>query len=184
MIQFLLKRIMQAALVMFIISMFCFSIQDTLGDPTREMAAMSMSDEERENLRDEMGLNDSLMVQYGRFVTRAFHEGAGLLGFRRSSDDELDVAEFLFYALEVLLHGGDFVFTNAPVSVGGRGVTGEDRANTNLGGKGGGRFPCGRGLPTDLIGRQHQSAHRSGSQELPTRAILAHDPHPPEDVTI
>ena len=47
MIQFLLKRILQAALVMFIISMFCFSIQDTLGDPTREMAAMSMSDEER-----------------------------------------------------------------------------------------------------------------------------------------
>ena len=68
MIQFLLKRILQAGLVMLIISLFCFSIQDTLGDPKREMAAMSMSDAERENLRDEMGLNDPLMVQYGRFL--------------------------------------------------------------------------------------------------------------------
>ena len=50
--QLLIKRVLQAALVMFIISMFCFSIQDTLGDPTRELAAMSMSAVERENLRD------------------------------------------------------------------------------------------------------------------------------------
>ena len=77
MIQFLIKRVLQAALVMFIISMFCFSIQDSLGDPTREMAAMSMSDAERENLRDEMGLNDSLLVQYGRFVGRALKGDLG-----------------------------------------------------------------------------------------------------------
>ena len=77
MIQFLLKRILQAAMVMFIISLFCFSIQDTLGDPTREMAAMSMSDKERENLRDEMGLNDPLLMQYGRFVGRALQGDLG-----------------------------------------------------------------------------------------------------------
>jgi peptide/nickel transport system permease protein len=43
MIQFLLKRVIQAAPVMFIISMFCFSIQDTLDNPTREFAAQSMA---------------------------------------------------------------------------------------------------------------------------------------------
>jgi peptide/nickel transport system permease protein len=68
MAQFLLKRLFQVMLVMFIISAFCFGIQDSLGDPTRELAAMSMSDEERENLRDTLGLNDPLLVQYGRFV--------------------------------------------------------------------------------------------------------------------
>jgi peptide/nickel transport system permease protein len=77
MIRFLIMRVLQAALVMLIISMFCFSIQDSLGDPTREMAAMSMSDAERENLRDEMGLNDSLPVQYGRFVSRALQGDLG-----------------------------------------------------------------------------------------------------------
>ena len=77
MIQFLAKRVLQAALVMLIISMFCFSIQGSLGDPTREMAAMSMSDAERENLRDVMGLNDPLPVQYLRFVKRALQGDLG-----------------------------------------------------------------------------------------------------------
>ena len=77
MIQFLLKRIFQAALVMFIISLFCFSIQDTLGDPTRELAAMSMSDAERENLRDSLGLNDPMLVQYGRFIGGALKGDLG-----------------------------------------------------------------------------------------------------------
>lgn len=77
MTQFLLKRLLQAALVMFVISLFCFSIQDTLGDPTRELAAMSMSAEERANLRENLGLNDPLWVQYGRFVGRALQGDLG-----------------------------------------------------------------------------------------------------------
>ena len=77
MLQFLLKRTLQAILVMFIISIFCFSIQDSLGDPTRELAAMSMSNAERENLRDALGLNDPLYVQYGRFVGRAVQGDLG-----------------------------------------------------------------------------------------------------------
>jgi peptide/nickel transport system permease protein len=77
MLQFLLKRVLQAGIVMFVISLFCFSIQDTLGDPTRELAAQSMSAEERENLRDSLGLNDPLLVQYGRFVKRALQGDLG-----------------------------------------------------------------------------------------------------------
>jgi peptide/nickel transport system permease protein len=77
MTQFLLKRILQAALVMFIISLFCFSIQGTLGDPTRELAAQSMSAAERENLRDSLGLNDPLMLQFGRFLKRAVQGDLG-----------------------------------------------------------------------------------------------------------
>ncbi|MDH3634549.1 MAG: ABC transporter permease [Gammaproteobacteria bacterium] len=77
MIQFLLRRVLQAAIVMLIISLFCFSIQDTLGDPTRELAAMSMSEVERANLRESLGLNDPLLVQYGRFITRALQGDLG-----------------------------------------------------------------------------------------------------------
>ena len=77
MFNFLLKRTLQAILVMFIISIFCFSIQDSLGDPTRELAAMSMSVAERENLRESLGLNDPLFVQYGRFVGRAIQGDLG-----------------------------------------------------------------------------------------------------------
>ncbi len=77
MTQFLLKRILQAALVMFIISLFCFSIQGTLGDPTRELAAQSMSAAERANLRESLGLNDPMMVQFGRFLKRALQGDLG-----------------------------------------------------------------------------------------------------------
>jgi peptide/nickel transport system permease protein len=69
--QFLLKRAVQAFVVMFFISVFCFLVQDSLGDPIREMAAQSMSEKEREILRESMGLNDPLLTQYGRFAGRA-----------------------------------------------------------------------------------------------------------------
>jgi peptide/nickel transport system permease protein len=62
---------------MLIISMLCFSIQGSLGDPTREMAAMSMSDEERDELKTQLGLNESLPVQYFRFVGRAIQGDLG-----------------------------------------------------------------------------------------------------------
>ena len=77
MFQFLIKRAIQAFVVMFIISIFCFLVQDSLGDPIREMAAQSMSEAERETLRESMGLNDPLLVQYGRFAGRALKGDLG-----------------------------------------------------------------------------------------------------------
>ena len=77
MFQFLIKRALQAFVVMFIISIFCFLVQDSLGDPTRELAAMSMSNAERADLRESLGLNDPLLVQYGRFAGRALKGDLG-----------------------------------------------------------------------------------------------------------
>ena len=77
MFQFLIERALQAFVVMFIISIYCFLVQDSLGDPTRELAAMSMSDAERLDLKESLGLNDSLLVQYGRFAGRALKGDLG-----------------------------------------------------------------------------------------------------------
>ena len=77
MFQFLVKRTLQAFVVMFIISIFCFLVQDSLGDPTRELAAMSMSNADRADLRESLGLNDPLLVQYGRFAGRALQGDLG-----------------------------------------------------------------------------------------------------------
>ena len=101
---------------MFIISMFCFSIQDTLGDPTREMAAMSMSDEERENLRDEMGLNDSLMVQYGRFVGRALQGDLGTSYFFK--EPTLDVIMKKLPATLELVFAASFLIITISIPLG------------------------------------------------------------------
>ena len=67
MFAFLIRRLFQALVVMFVISIISFSIQDNLGDPLREMLGQSVSEEQRQAMRDEMGLNDPFFTQYGRF---------------------------------------------------------------------------------------------------------------------
>jgi len=77
MLAFLIKRLAQAIVVMFVISIISFSIQDNLGDPLREMVGQSVSEEERQALRDELGLNDPFMVQYIRFAKNALQGDLG-----------------------------------------------------------------------------------------------------------
>ena len=77
MIAFFIRRFIQATLVMLIISVIAFSIQDNLGDPLREMVGQSVSEAERQALREEMGLNDPFFVQYWRFLKKALHGDLG-----------------------------------------------------------------------------------------------------------
>ncbi len=73
MLTFLLKRLAQAVVVMFVISLVAFAIQSNLGDPLREMVGQGVSEAQREVLRNQLGLNDPFMVKYSRFLTNALH---------------------------------------------------------------------------------------------------------------
>lgn len=64
-------RAVQGAAVMLVISVIAFSVRDKLGDPLRELAGQSVSEKVREELREEMGLNDPFAVQYWRFLSGA-----------------------------------------------------------------------------------------------------------------
>ena len=77
MIAFLIRRFAQALVVMLIISLISFSIQDNLGDPLRELVGQSVSEAERQELRDEMGLNDPFLDQYWRFLKKAVQGDLG-----------------------------------------------------------------------------------------------------------
>jgi len=77
MLRFLLRRLAQAAVVMFVISLLSFSIQDNLGDPLRELVGQRVSEAERDVLREQMGLNDPFLVQYWRFLGRAVEGDLG-----------------------------------------------------------------------------------------------------------
>ena len=81
MIAFLIKRLFQAVIVMFVISLLSFSIQDNLGDPLRELVGQSVSEEQRQVLRDELGLNDPFITQYMRFAGRALQGDLGISYF-------------------------------------------------------------------------------------------------------
>ena len=63
MFAFLVRRFGQAVIVMLVISVLSFAIQDQLGDPLRELLGQSVSEEIRNQLREEMGLNDPFLVQ-------------------------------------------------------------------------------------------------------------------------
>ncbi|WP_304525655.1 ABC transporter permease [Halomonas sp. I5-271120] len=71
MIAFLIKRLFHAFLVMFVISVISFAIQDNLGDPIQQMVGQSVPESERAELREELGLNDPFFVQYLRFAKNA-----------------------------------------------------------------------------------------------------------------
>ena len=77
MLGFLVRRLWQAAMVMIVISLISFSIQDNLGDPLRELVGQSVSEAERQKLRDQLGLNDPFLVQYARFLKRAVRGDLG-----------------------------------------------------------------------------------------------------------
>ncbi len=72
-----LRRLAQAVVVMFVISLIGFSIRDNLGDPLRELVGQSVSEAERQALRDRMGLNDPFLIQYGRFLANALQGDLG-----------------------------------------------------------------------------------------------------------
>ncbi|MEO0621794.1 MAG: ABC transporter permease [Pseudomonadota bacterium] len=76
-VAFLLRRSAQAVIVMLVISLIGFSIQGELGDPLRELVGQSVSEAERQALRDQLGLNDPFWVQYGRFLERAVQGDLG-----------------------------------------------------------------------------------------------------------
>ena len=77
MFTFLVQRLFQALIVMFVISLVAFAIQDNLGDPLREMVGQSVSEAERQVLRDDLGLNDSYVTKYSRFIASAVQGDLG-----------------------------------------------------------------------------------------------------------
>jgi len=116
-LRFLAKRAVQAVLVMLVISLIGFSIQDNLGDPLRELVGQSVSEEVREELRTKMGLNDPFFVQYGRFLSNAVQLDLGnSYFFKRPA---LEVIADKFPATMELVIGATIiiVFISVPVGV-------------------------------------------------------------------
>lgn len=77
MFAFIIRRVLQAILVMFIISFIGFALKQNVGDPVREITGISVSAAEREAIREKLGLNDPFPVQYGRFLKGALQGDIG-----------------------------------------------------------------------------------------------------------
>jgi peptide/nickel transport system permease protein len=81
MFAFIVRRIIQAIIVMLVIGLVGFAIQSQIGDPVRDLVGERVTPAEREVIRDQLGLNDPFYVQYARFVKNALKGDLGLSFF-------------------------------------------------------------------------------------------------------
>ncbi|QUM80043.1 ABC transporter permease [Moritella sp. 5] len=117
MFTFLIKRLFQALIVMFVISLVAFSIQDNLGDPLRELVGQSVSEAERQALRDDLGLNDPYMTKYSRFLVNAVQGDLGTSYFFKRPAAEV-ILDKLQATLELVFGAAlIIVFVSIPLGV-------------------------------------------------------------------
>lgn len=117
MLNFLFKRIVQAGIVMLVISFIAFAVQSKLGDPVAEMVAITASAEEKANMREQLGLNDPFLVQYGRFLKNALHGDLGTSYFFKRPTTEI-ILEKLPATLELVFAASlIIVFFSIPLGV-------------------------------------------------------------------
>lgn len=93
MFAFIIRRIAQGIIVMLIISVIGFAIKHNFGDPVRELVGERVTPEERNQIREQLGLNDPFVVQYGRFLKAAVHGDLGRSFFFKKPVTEVIVAK-------------------------------------------------------------------------------------------
>jgi len=83
-----LRRLAQSVLVMLTVSIISFSLFNFVGDPVNNMVGQDATREDRERIRQELGLDDPVFTQYARFVGNAVQGDFGLsYRIKRPVDD-------------------------------------------------------------------------------------------------
>ncbi len=107
---FVIRRLLQAILVMLVVALLAFLMFRYVGDPVNQMVGVETTPAEREALRQRLGLNDPVWLQFLRFVGDAaqFDFGtsyqfkqpvAGMILERLPATLELSIASALFALL-------------------------------------------------------------------------------------
>jgi peptide/nickel transport system permease protein len=78
MIAFVIRRLLQAVFVLLAVALLSFAIFRFVGDPIANMVGQDTSVADREKLRQDLGLNDPVAVQFGRFVLDAVQGEFGI----------------------------------------------------------------------------------------------------------
>ena len=101
MIAFLIQRIMQSVVVMLVVAFACFVLFRFVGDPVNNMVGQETTIEDREALREKLGLNDPIPIQFGHFVIGAVQGDFGI-SYRLQRPVEDLIAERLPATLELV----------------------------------------------------------------------------------
>ncbi|NGO50769.1 ABC transporter permease [Allomesorhizobium camelthorni] len=71
MFAFAIRRLIQAAGVMLVVALISFLMFRFVGDPVNQLVGVDTTPEQRAQLREDLGLNDPVYVQFARFVGKA-----------------------------------------------------------------------------------------------------------------
>ena len=77
MVLFVARRLFQALLVMLAVALISFSLFQYVGDPINNMVGQDTTLEDREALKESLGLNDPAPVQFWHFLKNAAHGNFG-----------------------------------------------------------------------------------------------------------
>jgi len=78
MIAYILRRLFQSVIVMLVVALISFALFRYVGDPIYAMVGQETSLEDREALRELLGLNDPVVVQFLRFLGNAVQGDFGI----------------------------------------------------------------------------------------------------------
>lgn len=78
MLGYIVGRVAQAAAVMLAVALVAFMLFNYVGDPINNMVGQDATTIDRAELREQLGLNDPAVVQFGRFLLNAADGNFGL----------------------------------------------------------------------------------------------------------
>lgn len=102
MIAFVLRRLIQSVLVMLAVALIAFTMFRFIGDPVNSMLPENATSEQRTELRQQLGLDQPVTVQFTRFVVGAAQGDFGV-SYRNKRPVAEMIAERLPATLELVL---------------------------------------------------------------------------------
>jgi peptide/nickel transport system permease protein len=77
-IAFVIRRLVQSVFVMLAVALVAFTLFNYAGDPINNIVGQDTSQQDRDKLRQQLGLDDPVVVQFARFVGNAARGQFGL----------------------------------------------------------------------------------------------------------
>jgi peptide/nickel transport system permease protein len=75
---FIIRRLLQAILVMLVVALIAFLLFQYVGDPVSQMLGQDATPEDRARLRGDLGLDQPFYVQFGHFIGNALQGDFGI----------------------------------------------------------------------------------------------------------
>lgn len=102
MLSYIIRRLLQAAVVMATVGLIAFSLFNFVGDPINSMVPVDATHEQREQVRQSLGLDQPFYIQYLRFAANAVQGEFGI-SYRLGVRVDQIIAERLPATLELVL---------------------------------------------------------------------------------